>query len=484
MKTLFRKIGYNFIISFMGKILGTILSLFIIAFITRALGKSGFGEYSIIFAFLYFFGVAADFGLYVFLIREVSKKKSCEERVLSDVFTLRFFLALGTLALAPLVSFLFPYSLTVKLGILIGALGYLFMSLSQVLVAIFQKKLKMWAVSFSEILGRFIQFFLIFLFIRKDLGIISFICAFVAGSFITFIFNFIFANKLVKINPVINVNNWKNILIKSWPYALSIILTIIYFKIDTILLSVLKNPRDVGIYSAAYKILEATIVFPAILTGLFLPLLAASLKKQDVFKKIAEKSAQYLIIFGFGVSFGGFILAAPIIQVVAGSGFTESAQVLKILFFAIAIIFMGGYFGHLIIALGVQKKMNKAYFLCVFLNVIGNLLFIPKYSYIGAAYITLFTEILVLVFAAIIVYKKINWFPNIKNLAGIVISSFGMALFLLLFQNINYEGIIGFLKLGLVVSMGAIIYLVFLILLKIFKIEDVKDFLIRGFQNE
>ena len=477
MQKTFQKVGYNFIVSFLGKIGGIILSLFVIAFITRALGTGGFGEYSIILAFLYFFGVAADFGLYTFLIREISKKGSDEQSITSYVFTLRFFLAVVILALAPLIALLFPYSLFVKLGILIGALGFIFMSLSQILVAIFQKKLKMWVAAASEVLGRAAQLVLVILFVRGNLGLLSFVFAFVSGTFITFLFNFIFAKKLVKIKPAIDFECWKNVLKKSWPFALSIILSLIYFKIDTILLSVLKTPQDVGIYNAAYKILETTIVFPAILMGLFLPLLTASLQNMPRFKKIAKKAIQYIIVFALGAVVGGFVLAGPIIQVIAGSEFKESIQVLKILVFAIAIIFVGGYFGHLIVALNLQKKMNRAYLFCVFLNIIGNLIFIPKYSYLGAAYTTLVTEFLALLLASQIVYQKIKWLPKIKNFFKIILASLVMLLFLLLFQNLNY-GAFGFLKLSFVIIAGAAVYFGFLIFLGAFRQKDISNFLI------
>ena len=58
-----KKLAYNTIIQFAGKILTTILGIVIIALMTRYLGKEGFGQYITVVAFLSFFGIIVDFGL-------------------------------------------------------------------------------------------------------------------------------------------------------------------------------------------------------------------------------------------------------------------------------------------------------------------------------------------------------------------------------------------------------------------------------------
>jgi O-antigen/teichoic acid export membrane protein len=84
-----RKIAYNVVFSATAKMAGTVLALIGIGFITRYLGKDGFGDYSTVLAFFFFFGALADLGLYSISTREISRPGSNEEEILGNVFSIR-----------------------------------------------------------------------------------------------------------------------------------------------------------------------------------------------------------------------------------------------------------------------------------------------------------------------------------------------------------------------------------------------------------
>ncbi len=163
-----KKIAYNSIISSGARIIGLALSLIIIGFITRYLGKDGFGYYSVILAFLFFFTVLADLGLYSICLRDISRPKADENKIINNSFTLRFFAGLFVFSLAPIVIYFFPYTNEVKLGVLIGSFGFWMMSNHQVLMGVFQKYLKMDKVAIAELVGRLFQLVLILFLFGKN----------------------------------------------------------------------------------------------------------------------------------------------------------------------------------------------------------------------------------------------------------------------------------------------------------------------------
>ena len=96
--------------------------------------------------------------------------------------------------------------------------------------------------------------------------------ALIASAVSIFILNFFFARKYIPLSLAFNFSYWKKLLKTAFPIAVSIVLTLIYFKIDSIFLSLgfinrsSGNPiTDVGIYNIAYKVLEGVIFFPLIL---------------------------------------------------------------------------------------------------------------------------------------------------------------------------------------------------------------------------
>ena len=90
-----RKIAYNVVFSATAKMVGTVLALVGIGFITRYLGAGGFGDYSTVLAFFFFFGALADLGLYSISTREISRPGSNEKEILGNVFAIRYHLLAG-----------------------------------------------------------------------------------------------------------------------------------------------------------------------------------------------------------------------------------------------------------------------------------------------------------------------------------------------------------------------------------------------------
>src|SRR5471030_1070047 len=123
-----RKIAYNVVFNVITKILSTILALVGIGFITRYLGKEGFGDYSTVLAFFAFFGSVADLGLYTITAREISRQGADEEKILGNAFALRLISSIIVFLVTPVLVFFLPYSHDVKIGILIAAASFVFSS--------------------------------------------------------------------------------------------------------------------------------------------------------------------------------------------------------------------------------------------------------------------------------------------------------------------------------------------------------------------
>lgn len=462
--TLVRKIAYNTVVSVGARMIGVALSLVSLGFIARYLGQEGFGSYALILAFLSIFNILADLGLYSLMIREISRPGADEKKVASNIFTLRIVVLLIFLSLAFITVWFFPYSLQVKLGVAIGAASFLFLSASQVLMGIFQKYLRTDKAALAEVIGRAVQLAVVVYFINLDLGLFSILVALILSAGSIFILNLLFARRHVPLTLAFDFPYWRKLLKTAFPIAVSIVLTLIYFKIDSVFLSLgfinrsSFNPvADVGIYNIAYKVLEGAIFFPAMFVGLIMPLLSKfAFSNRNQFKKIFQKTLDILVVFIVPIVIGLLLLALPIVVLIGGKEFAVSAPVLQILSLAIGLIFLGNLFGYSIIALDKQKTGAWIYFAGMVFNVIANLIFIPKYSFMGAAATTVFTELLVTVLMLILIWKTISYFPSFKITFKALLAGLVMGSFLYCFQAWN---------LFLLIGLGMVIYLGFLYLI-------------------
>ena len=447
-----QKIAYNAIFSAGARVIEVALALVIIGLTTRYLGTSGFGDYIIVVTFIYIFSVLADLGLYSIVVREISREGADEEKIVNNAFTLRTFAGLFFLSSAFFVSLLFPYSWDIKMGIAVAAMGFWMLSNTQVLMGLFQKHLVMDRVSVAEICGRIVQLVFVWTVISLDLGFLYVIASILAGSIFSFFLVLFFASKYVKIRLKFDFNLWKKLLKQGFPLAISAILVLIYFKLDTIFLSVMKTSEAVGVYGLSYKIMENLIFFPAMLVGLTMPIMSRSIFTDKArFQSIVQRTLNLLIIAVVPMIVGVFFVSDKIIQLIGGDkGFIDSPAVLNILMIALGFIFFGALFSNIIIAANKQKRLAQIYFVGMVFNIVTNFIFIPQYSYFGAAATTVATELLVTSLMVIVIYKSLKYLPSFAIIFKAVLASIVMAFILYYFRN---------LSIFILVFLGGIVYL-------------------------
>lgn len=437
--SLSRKLIYNIFASSSAKIIGTGLAVFSIGLIARYLGTEGFGNYATVMAFFSLFGALGDWGVYQMTTREISRPQADEKKILANAMGIRIFISLFILIITPLITFFLPYPETVKKGIFIISLSYIFSSSYQVLTGLFQKKLKMDKLTGSELIGKITQVSFVFLAIRLQWGFYAIISSVLANMFVVFCLVFFLSRKFIIFVPSFEWNYWKKFLQEAAPLGISAVVTFIYFKADTILLSLLKPAQDVGIYSAAYKVIENITFFPAMIVGLTMPIMSYNvIHNREKFISIVNKNLKAFVILSLPLVIGTFFLSNKIIDIIAGEAFPQSAGVLRIIIFALAFIFFGQLFNNVLIASGMQKKLLWILIFCAFFNVTSNLFLVPHFSYLATAWISVLTEFLVILLTGWTIYSKLKITPRFSGLFAILFSGFLMLLFLWFFQNYNF----------------------------------------------
>lgn len=425
------KIAYNTIIQIISKFIATILGLIAVAMITRYLGQHGFGQYTTIITFLSFFAIIADLGLTLVTVQMISQPGNNLDKTLGNLLGLRLFSAIILLGIAPAVALLFPYSHEIKIGILVTAAAFLFTALNQILVGVFQKNLRMDKVSIAEIASRIILVFSFFVVVRYDYGLMGIMVATVISNVVSFVLHYLFAMPFLKIKLQFDFKFWLEILKKSWPLAITIILNLIYLRTDTLLLSIIPRQSEIGIigevglYGAAYKVIDVLITLPFMFAGIVLPVLTAEWAKAEHggYKNVMQRSFDAMMIIAIPLVVGTQFVANKIMTLIAGQDFAIAGDILKLLIIACGAIFFGIIFSHAIIAIDRQKKIIGAYLFAAVTSVIGYFLFIPHWSYYGAAWVTIYSEVVITLAAIYLVWKYSGWLPKMATTLKSVVAS-------------------------------------------------------------
>ncbi len=435
-----RKIAYNIIFNSLMKVVTTVvLSLVSIRLITGYLGKEGFGDYSTILAFFAFFSAIADLGIGSITAREIAREGADESGILGRVASLRIASSLVVFLVAPLFLPFFSYSLPVKLGIWIAAGAIVFSTFSIFLNSIFQKNIAMDRIAMVEFMGKVVQVAAVYMVVMLNFGFLGIAATLIVSISFNALVAFMLSRKYIKFRFIADVPFWKSFLHNSLPLGGSAIITFFYFKMDTILLSVMRGSAAVGTYSVAYKVMENLTFFPALLAGLILPLLSRALSvDRNRFRVIADTTFRVFLIIAIPVVVGGVFFSGQIISIVSGSGFQDSIPVLELLIISLVFIFFGNFFNMILIVGNHQKELMKTLLVVAIVNIIANVILIPRFSYIGAAWTSLGTECMVALLTGLLTFRLLGYVPSFERAGRVGLAALIMVISLILMKPLPF----------------------------------------------
>jgi O-antigen/teichoic acid export membrane protein len=429
MEDIGRKIAHNTLIQLVSKGVTVVTSLAIVSLLTRYLGQSGYGMYATALNYGNVAMVFVDLGFFLIVLREISGKPELKGSLVSNAFTIKLVLGVLVFAASYFLTFLLPYDATLRHAILVASLSFFVMSLSQIVITVLQADLEMHKSAIADVAGRLVNLGLVILAISYRLGISEVLLTSFVGNLVLLSVNWYWVTRKIRLSLAFDFAVWKKLLHEALPMGIVLVLSTIYFRIDTLMLSTMKSLAEVGIYQAPYKVLEVILSFPTIFMSSVFPILVGKMALDlSGMRPLFRQAFDVLGVMSLPLIGGIMVFALPIMLFVAGPDFAASAPVLQILIWAVGGSFLNSVMIYSLIAAGHQKRLILPYLLTTAFNVTMNLLLIPRFSYIGAAYVTVATELLVLVYSGWLVAKLLkispSWINFFKSLlaAGLMVA--------------------------------------------------------------
>lgn len=407
----------NLTVATVGRIINTTLGLIITAILARLLGSGGFGIYSILLAYGLMFQIAADFGLYLLLTQKIGQANHRKAHLIPPIFTLRIVL----LALAFVIGLVFAAvvpAATANLPALSLILaGLAFQSVSQLCMGLYQAGRSVTAATVGDTVGRVAQIAGLSVLLFEPLGfpirgsaltVAAFI--FASGTLVALIIHLIYLPDRQHFKLVFSAAALRRMVRESWPLAAMLILNTIYFRIDMLMLPIWRESTEIGWYALAYRLIENTLFFPAMVGGLLLPQLSAAFHQRQLAHVQQVLSQALRVVATVGTVVAVVFMAAPreILTLIAGREFIPAAPLLQILTVALVVMFFGNIFGFTLVAQKHHTFLLKLYLVLVGVNILGNVIAIPAFGARGAAITTVLTEIIACGAAAVKVTSTVS----------------------------------------------------------------------------
>ncbi len=261
------------------------------------------------------------------------------------------------------------------------------------------------------------------------------------------------------------------ILKQSFPYAMLTLLMAFYNRLDSIMLQELlpDGNKQAGIYAQGFRILDAASMFSLLFAGLLLPIYAKMLKQKQAIGQLTQLSVTLIAIPAFILAIASFFYRHPIMDLLYHGHVQESASIYGVLMFGFISISATYIFGTLLTANGSLKELNRVAFAGMLLNVILNLILIPRFAALGAAITSLATQSITALVQILLAVKIFKLQVNYKLLILLLIFAAGVILFGIISTDLPYNWLI---QISLMISWSIILaFSIGLIKLKdIFKI--------------
>jgi O-antigen/teichoic acid export membrane protein len=370
------------------------------ALMLRVLRPENAGNFYFAVVIVGWFEILTNFGLNTLLTREVSRHPAQGNRYLVNTSILRLMLAAWSAPLLLIVilvwSNVFTLTPETVITIVVLAMAQLPSSLSYGLTAQFYAYEK---AEYPAVIG------VVTVMMKVALGVPALllgwgIIGLAAVSLVVNIITLLILSRLsfrmfyrprLESDPALR----RGMLRESFPLMLNHLLATLFFKIDVPLLQSLQGSRVVGLYSAAYKWVDALNIIPAYSTIALFPVMSRQADEdRAALLRSYRIGIRLLVALALPLAVVTTFLAPALMLILGGSEFLpHSAIALQIMIWSIPFGWINSITNYVLIAAGQQSKLTRAFIIGLVFNVVANLILIPRFSYVAAAAITILSEL-------------------------------------------------------------------------------------------
>lgn len=440
--------------------------------IQNQVGENIYGNYFALINFSFLLNILLDLGICNYNTTHISKHANDLKKYFSGIFSLRLLLMVLYLLVLWITGWFIDYT-PAQINIL------LWLGLNQGLAALilyFRSNLSGLHLfktdSIISILDRSILILLMSVLLWGNVtgGLPFDIRWFIYGQTIAYALTAITAFLLVRkkakgFHFSIDIAFWRQVLYKSSPYALLVLIMTLNYRLDSVMLERMlpDGALQAGIYAKGYRLFEASNMIAYLFASLLLPLFARAIKEQEDVFPLLRLSFKILFSGAFILAMTCLLFDIEILGLRFHSELNLAAPVFSVLMFSFLAVCMSYIFGTLLTAKGSMKWLNIIALVCTLLNLLLNAWLIPTHMAYGSALASLISQALMAVaqIVAVFIIFKPDWQKSflislIAFLTGVLILAWSISTLDYHWQLRLLIFVIGSLLIGLLSGMLSI----------------------------
>jgi len=414
------------------------MGVVVTALVVRTLGDAGYGQWSTLFVIIGMVGYLANFGMEGVALREAARSPEDEREWIGSVMMLRL-LVLAPVMLACVGADVLlerSHEMLIAGLILIIAMPLNGISVMELLFRLrVDNRVPMAVLTIRSVLWGVA----VLIIYTHGGGMIALALAMVLTNLTGSIVQALAVRRLGMRWPRPTRKHIRPLVRVGLPVGISGLLIFSYARIDQLIVFVIVGSKATGLYAAVYNLLDQAHFVPMSILTTLAPVLAASWPgDRGRMLRTARHTAELLAVASFGALAFACVAATPLVRVLFGPEFVAGAPALPVLAGAFVFICFGYLNGNLLLVLGLQKRLLRISLIALAVNLAGNLILVPLFSFMGAAWMTLITEIVVFAGALTLVLRTLELpFPKLARIGRTALAAGLLAVILEAFSLAN-----------------------------------------------
>jgi O-antigen/teichoic acid export membrane protein len=362
-------------------------------FLLRYLGVDDFGRFATIMSLITIVGGITDAGLSAVGARDLPLRARAEQPILlASLLGLRLLLTpLGVLGAAAF-ALLAGYEDELVAGTLLAGAGLVLVNAQATMMLPLHVDLRIGRLTAAEVLRQALTVAGIVVLVAAGAALLPFFAVPIfVGVGVLAASPFLVGDRLVY-RPGFDRREWGGLIREALPLAAALVMSVVYFRVLIIIVSLLSTARETGLYATSFRVFEIVFGLPTLVLTVALPVLAVAHENRPRMRYVLQRMTEVGAIAAVFLAVFIVIVARPMIELLGGSEYEDAAPILQIQAFALVAVFLGQVWQLGLISIRRQSALVLANGVALVFVIVLGLVLVSAYDATGAAVAAVIAE--------------------------------------------------------------------------------------------
>ncbi|MCG5433891.1 flippase [Mycobacterium sp. MYCO198283] len=407
------RVARSFSVQLLCRGAGMVASVTSVAMTARYLGPDRYGQLTTAVVFIGLWTSLTNLGIGTVIVRRVTSGRGDLQRLTAVNSGLSLVYCLPLAVAAAGTGWLLYDDTDVRAMLAVLASSLVMATMTSRFEPVFMVTVRFTAVAVSDLVSRVGTLAAVAWFVHSGAGLVWFAVAQLVPPAVQLVVQGVAASRHISLRPVFAPREAAGLLRESLAQLGVIVIAVLYWRADGVILSLLSNPAEVGVYGLALTIAFNTEVLSTFFLKSTLST-ATELYARDgaAFAAFLRRSVETMYLLAIPVAVVGAALAEPLIAWLGDADFVDrGAPALALLFVAIALRFVTGTLGQGLFAAHHQRFLLRLSVATLALNVTLNLALVGRFGALGAGTALICTELFGMAIASTRLHRVCGYRP-------------------------------------------------------------------------